>query len=186
MDRIASEIRWHLRSDVTAQAVKEDGMTLTEGFIKDSIYIDFGTEVMYGSDQVYVDYPCRFATVTFELVSTEALAQIADWIRAKEGYAPMHPMEGWTEDNCDQEGWYSFYIGLNGLSCTRLDSCIGFTVANSLSPDNEEMYTIDLTDYEQGLVYDQLDAQCRKYLGKSCAGLLAEAGKELEEENEGN
>ena len=159
-------------------------MTLTEGFVKDSIYIDFGSEVIYGSDQVYVDYPCRFATVTFELMSTEALAQIADRIRAKEGYAPMHPMEGWTEDNCDQEGWYSFYIGLNELACTRLDSYIEFTVVNSLSPDNGELYTIDLNDYEQGLVYDQLDYQCRKYLGKGCADLLAEAKKELEEENE--
>ena len=164
--------------------VKEAVMTLTEGFVKDSLYIDFGTEVMYGSDQVYVDYSCRFATVTFELMATEALVKIADRIRAKEGYAPMHPMEGWTEDNCDQEGWYSFYIGLNDLSCTHLDSCIEFTVVNSLSPDNGELYTIDLNDYEQGLVYDQLDEQCRKYLGKPCAGLLAEAKKELEEENE--
>ena len=159
-------------------------MTLTEGFLKEHMYIDRDAEVLYGSDQAYLDYPIRFPTVTFELMSTEALAQIADRIRAKEGYAPMHPMEGWTEDNCDQEGWYSFYIGLNEFSSTRLDACIEFTVVNSLSPDNEELYTIDLNDYEQGLVYDQLDEQCRKYLGKSCADLLAEAKKELEEENE--
>lgn len=159
-------------------------MTLTEGIVKDSIYIDFGTEVMFGSDQVYVDYPCRFATVAFELMSTEALSMIADQIRAKEGYAPMHPMEGQAEDNCDQEGWYSFRIGLNDLACTRLDACIEFTVENSLSADGGEMYTIDLTDYEQGLVYNQLDCQCREYLGKSCEELLAEARKELEEELE--
>lgn len=166
-------------------------MTLTEGVIKDSIYIDFGAEMIYGSDQVYVDYPCRFATVRFELMSTEALEQIADRIRVKEGYAPMHPVEGWTEDKCDQEGWYSFYIGLNDLTSTRTDACIEFTVENSLSADDGEMYTIDLTDYEQGLVFDQLDTQCRKYLGKSCEELLAESRKELEEEleeekNEGN
>ena len=32
-------------------------MTLTEGFVKDAVFIDFGAEVLYGSDQCYVSYP---------------------------------------------------------------------------------------------------------------------------------
>ena len=35
-------------------------MTLTEGFVRDEIFIDFGSEIMYGDDQCYIDYPCRF------------------------------------------------------------------------------------------------------------------------------
>ena len=38
-------------------------MTLIEGFVKDELFIDFGAEVMYGDDQAYIDYPCRFPTV---------------------------------------------------------------------------------------------------------------------------
>ena len=38
-------------------------MTLTEKFITDAIQLDSGAEVMYGSDQVYDTYPCRFCEV---------------------------------------------------------------------------------------------------------------------------
>ena len=40
-------------------------MTLLEGILKDNIYVDFGTEVLYGTDQVYLDHACHFATVLF-------------------------------------------------------------------------------------------------------------------------
>lgn len=42
-------------------------------------------------------------------------------------------------------------------------------------------YTIDLTEEEQEFMYARLDAQCRKYLGKTCEELLAESHRELEE-----
>ena len=51
---------------------------------------------------------------------------------------------------------------------------------NTESEDNEKKYAIDLTAEEQAAVYKQLDSQCRTYLGKSCEELLAEAGKEME------
>ena len=35
-------------------------MALTENFIRDAIQLDSGAEVMYGSDQIYDTYPCRF------------------------------------------------------------------------------------------------------------------------------
>ena len=38
-------------------------MTLAEGFAKDQVFIDFDAEIMYGDDQCYIDYPCRFPTV---------------------------------------------------------------------------------------------------------------------------
>ena len=40
-------------------------MNLIEGFVKDEIFIDFGADVLYRSDQCNVSFPCRFPTVTF-------------------------------------------------------------------------------------------------------------------------
>ena len=158
-------------------------MTLTEGFIREQIYIDFEAEVNYGSDQVNEFYPVRFPTVDFQLLATNGLSEIADRIRKDMGFAPMHPMDEYTDETCDNEGWYDFYIALNGYSKTKVDSGIEFIVVNSDSPDNEKSYTIDLNESEQEAIYCRLDEQCRKYLEKSCEELLEEARKEMEEIN---
>ena len=158
-------------------------MNLLEGFVHEQIYVDFGAEPIYGSDQANISYPCRFATVNLQLMATNGLALVADRIRKNLGFAPMHPMDEYTEDFCDNDGWYDFYIGLNDYSETKMDNAIEFVVVNSDSLDNEEIYTIDLTEAEQEVLYNRLDEQCRKYLGKSCEDLLAEARKELEEES---
>ena len=63
-----------------------------------------------------------------------------------------------------------------------MDSCIEFVVVNSNSPDDEERYSIELTEEEQCTVIKCLDAQCQKYLGKDCVELLAEAQKQMEED----
>lgn len=158
-------------------------MTLTEGFVKDEVFIDFGCEIMYGSDQAYISYPCRFPTVEFQLMATNGLSQIADRIRKDAGYKPMHPMDEYTDDTCDNEGWYDFYLGLNSFDDGHIDTCIEFCVVNADSEDNEEMYTIDLTKDEQTALYNRLDEQCRQYLGKGCEELLEEARKEMENED---
>lgn len=157
-------------------------MTLIEGFVRDEILIDFGAEIMYGDDQCYIDYPCRYPTVGFQLMATNGLSQIADRIRKDLGFAPMHPLDEYTDENCDNDGWYDFYIGLNGYSDNHMDSCNEFVVVNSDSPDNEEMYSIDLTGDEQAAIFNRLDEQCRKYEGKSCEELLTEARKRMEED----
>lgn len=36
-------------------------MSLIERFLHDELFIDFGSEILYGDDQMYLDYPCRFA-----------------------------------------------------------------------------------------------------------------------------
>ena len=158
-------------------------MTLTEGFAKDQVFIDFDAEVMYGDDQCYIDYPCRFPTVGFQLMATNGLSQIADRIRKDAGFKPMHAMDEYSDDTCDNEGWYDFYIGLNGFADNHMDSCIEFVVVNDDSEDNEELYTIDLTADEQAAIYARMGEQCRKYLGQSCEELLAEAKKRMEEDN---
>lgn len=157
-------------------------MTLTEKFIADTIQLDSVAEVMYGSDQIYDTYPCRFPTVEFQLVATDALVKVADRIRMEKGYLPMHPRDGRT-DEVDNDGWYDFYVGISKLpgdhqQC-QLDSSISFVVVNSDSDDNEDMYTIDLTESEKECMFEILNRQCRRYHGKDCAALLAEAEAEM-------
>ena len=157
-------------------------MTLTEKFIADTIQLDSGAEVMYGSDQIYDTSPCRFPTVEFQLVATDALVKVTDRIRMEKGYLPMHPRDGRT-DEVDNDGWYDFYVGISKLpgdhqQC-QLDSSISFVVVNSDSDDNEDMYNIDLTESEKECVFDILNRQCRRYHGKDCAALLTEAEAEM-------
>lgn len=157
-------------------------MTLTEKFITDAIHLDAGAEVMYGSDQMYDSYPISFPTVEFQLMATDALSEVADRIRIEKGFKPMFPRDGHADD-VDNDGWYDFYIGISKLPGKnqdyRLDSSITFIVVNSDSDDNEDMYTIDLTESEQECIFEILNQQCRKYHGKDCATLLAEAEKEM-------
>ena len=159
-------------------------MTLTEAFVKDEVFIDFGSEVMYGDDQVYDSYPCRFPTVTFQLIATNGLSQIADRIRKDEGFKPMHPMDEFTDDTCDNDGWYDFYLGINGYADDHMDSSLDFVVVNSDSEDNEQLYPIYLTGDERIALYNRLDEQCCKYLDKGCEELLAEARRQMEEDME--
>lgn len=162
-------------------------MTLTENFIRDAIQIDFGAEIIYGSDQICDAYPCRFPTVEFMLKATDALVEVADRIRMEKDYLPTHPRDGRTND-VDNDAWYDFYISLSRLpgenQPCQLDSSITFVVVNSDSDDNETIYSIDLTDDEQRLVFEMLNAQCRKYLNKTCDELLTESKKAMEDDME--
>ena len=83
-------------------------------------------------------------------------------------------------DSCDNDGWYDFFISLNGFNDTRLDNCIEVVVAGSDSVDNEEVYTINLNEAEQKLLYIRFDEQCRKSIGKGCEELLEEAKEIME------
>ena len=157
-------------------------MGMFERVIQDQVFIDFGSEILYGDDQMYLDYPTRFATVSFQLMSTSLLSEIADRIRKDQGFTPLHPLDEYTEEMCDQEAWYDFYIGLNDWDRTKVDTCIDAIVCNSHSMDDGECYTIDLNPDEQTALYNRLDEQCRKYLGKSCEDLLAEARKAMEDD----
>ena len=139
-----------------------------------AIHIDTEADYMSGDDQAYNSYPIRFPTVEFQLVAILGLSQAADAVRKAKGFLPM------LEDGGDTEGWYDFYIGLNGFTDTNLDTSIMFVVVNSDSPDNEDCYTIDLSEAEQRAIYGILDDQCRRYYEKSCAGLLEEARLAME------
>ena len=157
-------------------------MSMLEYVLKDHVFIDLGSEIMFGSDQKYVGYPCRFITIRFQLMSTALLSEIADRIRIVKGYKPMHPMDEYTDETCDQNGWYDFYYGVNDLTEERGDASIEFVVVSDGAEDNEQIYTIDLSREERAAMYNRMDEQCRKYLGKSCEDLLAEDRRRMEED----
>lgn len=154
-------------------------MTLTEAFACNEVFIDFSSEPMYSSNQICINVPIRFPAVTFRLQPSNGLTRIADRIRKEDGFKPMHAMDEFTEDCCDQDGWYEFFVDLNAHTTTHMANCIDFIVVNSDSDDNEKFYEIELSEDEQIAIYNRLDEQCIKYLGKTCDALLAEAGKEL-------
>lgn len=165
---------------------------LSENFINTEIFIDFDSELIYGEDQAYICCPKRFPTVRFQLKPTRGLIQIADGIRHKLGFKPMYLAQGCEGKYCDEcadfldcndidcDGWYDFFISLNGLNESHLDTCIAVVVAGSDSPDNEDMYTIDLSEDEQKMLYKRFDEQCRKNIDKTCEELLKEAEDMME------
>ena len=163
--------------------------TLSEDFINTEIFIDFDSELIYGEDQAYICCPKRFPTVRFQLKPTRGLVEIADGIRHKLGFKPMYPAQGCKSSDCnactdcndiDCDGWYDFFISLNGFNDSHIDTCIAVVVAGSDSPDNEDMYTIDLTEDEQKLLYNRFDEQCMRNIDKTCEELLKEAENMME------
>lgn len=137
-------------------------------------------EPIYGHEQAYVNYPTVYPTVNFELVSTWGLVELADKVRSDAGYKPMSYPQGEPDEFYDLECWYDFYIDLNGYNDTGIDACISFVVVNSDQDDNEQLYTIDLSVYEQIYLYDLINKELNKD-NSSCEIELAEAEKEMNE-----
>ena len=156
-------------------------MSMFERIVEDNIFIDFGSEIIYGSDQTYVSRPERFATVNFQLMGTPLLTSIADRIRKDAGFVPLNPLDEYTDETCDRDGWYEFSIGISDRYEGAVDTSIEAVVCNSSSADEGGSYSIDLSIEEQGYIYSRLDEQCRKYLGKGCSELLREAREAMEE-----
>ena len=160
--------------------------TLSEAFINTEIFIDFESELIYGEDQAYICCPERFPTVRFQLMPTVGLIEIVDRLRHKLGFKPMYPIvgvdNGGCDDcyDCDDDCCYDFFISLNGFTDSHLDTCIAAVVADSDSVDNEDMYTINLTEEEQKMLYKRFDEQCRRSLNKTCEELLKEAEEMME------
>ena len=157
---------------------KRSKPTLSEAFINTEIFIDFESELIYGEDQAYICSPERFPTVRFQLMPTVGLIEIVDRLRHKLGFKPMYPIVGVDNGDCydcDDDCCYDFFISLNGFTDSHLDTCIAAVVADSDSVDNEDMYTIDLTEDEQKMLYKRFDEQCRRSLNKTCEELLKEA-----------
>ena len=154
--------------------------TLIDRFMRENVFIDPHSEIMYDSDQAYVNCPRRFATVGFGIIAGYGLQLLVDRLRKDLGFKPLEPIDDEDYDkDCDQEGEYYFYAGLNDYTDSKVDNCITVIIANSESPDNEELYTIDLSEEEQEALYRRLDEESRILFGKSCEDLLEEARAEM-------
>ena len=149
----------------------------TKSVLNKSVFVS--DEYLLDSDQAYNSYPCRFATVDLMLESSGFLCTLADRIRKNLGFKPLSAMDEYTDETCDQQGWYDFYIGLNDYNESKVDSCITFIVVNCESDDDERLYVIDLSFEEQKAMYLRLDKECRRKYGKSCKNLLEESRKEM-------
>ena len=128
-------------------------MYFFETVAEKAVRINFDAEISYGQEEAYVSYPTVFPTVTFELESTDILCQAADKVN-------------------DEKGEYTFYIGINGYSKSKVDNCIDFT-------DDYDRYSMELTEDEQDMIYEVLNRQLKEKLGKSCDDLLKEAEKQI-------
>lgn len=147
-------------------------MNLLDRLLESYICVDAYNEVLYGSDQIFMSYPCRFATVNIELITTDGLWNVV--VREREERTGL--------DIDELDGYYNFYIGLNDYSETKMDSFLEFVVYESSNSDNEQSYYIDLSDEEQRAMYRVLDKRCKEQYGKGCDELLAEAREAMEED----
>ena len=152
-------------------------MTLTESAFEHCIIADLNADLCFGSDQAFVSFPTRFATVEFLLLDNSVLIRAADEVRARAGFKPSRPLPGYPE--CDPDVLYNFYFSINTYTPTRTQNCIEFSAFNTKSPDAGDMYQIPLTLTEQNAIYNVLDRQCKQELGQGCASLLREAEREM-------
>lgn len=148
-----------------------------------AIWISYDGYWNYGSDQANINYPVRFPTVTIELESTYVLTEIVDAMRVEDGHLPMLYPDGWTAemgyDSFDCDGWYNYYITLNGFTDTMVCNCIEAVVESPNADDNEQSYYIPLSEAEQIAIYHELDRQLKERFNTSCDELLEEARQEM-------
>lgn len=153
-------------------------MNITEMLLRRCIYFN-GEDPLYGNDLVMDGEPKRFATVSLELVSTDVLTSIMDRERYRQGFTPFYPVGILKERDCDLEGWYNFYIGLNGFSDTKMDANLQAVVVSDVAEDNGAVYYIDLTKEEQETMFRILDEQLKDVTGMGCLEHLAESEKHM-------
>ena len=130
-----------------------------------TIILDTYYDLDFGHDQAFVTYPVVFPTVGVTLQSTPDLIDAANKLRI--GLEP-------TDD-------ILFTIGINDFTPSKLDNCISAIVDETDDPDGEVEYHIDLTEEEQVEIFKALDKECREKLGQSCAELLDESRRDMDE-----
>lgn len=149
--------------------------SLIDRFMRENIGLYEDTEPYYDSREID---GVKCATVCFEVCGGYALCQIVDRMRKELGFKPLEPIDDEDYDtDCDQEGEYNFFIELN--EDDGVEPCITAMLINSESPDNEDIYTIALTEEEQEALYRRLDEEAIAVLDMSCDRLLEKACEEL-------
>lgn len=127
-------------------------------------------DIYFNYDQAYNSFPCVFPTIWCPLYSTIGLNSLADKMRKEDGELPFFDESG----EYDDDGWYDFFIDLNGYTGTHVANCI-----YARAYDQEE-YCIDLSEEEQEYVYQVLekDAHIEEWL-EECKQYYADYGVNL-------
>lgn len=144
-------------------------------WVEENIRIDKNTLPEYGSDQMYVNYPKRFAVVTYGLESTDGLVQEAEEARIAEGPDPDLEDEEEVDDSERGAEDYEFELSVADIDGGRTDSSI--TVYDSVS---ESVRSIDMTEAQQAAAYDRLSDQSKEIYGQDCRQLLDESNTYME------
>ena len=141
------------------------------------IWLEEMSNYYFGHDQMFVDSPIVFPTVSFYICDTHNFNSAIDDMRIKAGYKPMFRGD---YGEYDDEGWYDYTIRVSLIDEeVRVDNCIEAIVCNSESDDEEQTYNIDLTETEKVDVLKKLNEECIKYFDMTCKELLMEAKKEM-------
>lgn len=111
--------------------------------------------------------------VTIGLWATIMLSKLADMLRVEKGHLPMFPTDDSVEYDCD--GWYNFYVSLNGLTDTLLDDHIGVIVNSDSAEDDYCEYEIPITVEEQIMIYNEINKELKRWCETSCEELLEQA-----------
>ena len=117
--------------------------------------------VKYGFTQINAVSSVLLPTVTFRLKLTPELEKIAEKV----------------DKTADGTQEYVFYVGINNYSQSKTDNYLMLVVYQE--DGDEALHLIELKDGAKEVLYERLDDQCRKKLGKSCDKLLKEAKKRI-------
>ena len=112
--------------------------------------------------QPWSSSPVLSPTVTFRLKLTPELEKIAEKV----------------DKTADGTQEYVFFVGINSYTKSKTDNCLTLVVYQE--DGDESVYYIELKDGAKEALYERLDEQCRKKLGKSCEKLLKEAKKKID------
>ena len=124
--------------------------------------IDDSEKPVYSSDQMNVNYPQVFATVTFTLKDSLYLRSQAD-------RALQH--QEWSDN-----GDYTLTLGISDINGkATLDNCI-----TAFHHESEDTVLLTFDDKEREYAEMVLAAECQRAYGRSPAELLAESRNELE------
>ncbi len=113
--------------------------------------------IRYGSAQIMSSSPSIYPVVTFRLKLTPELERLAEKI----------------DKSADGTQEYVFYACINSYTKSGTDNHL--TLVVYYEDGDDDLYMIELKEDAKKVLYDRLDEQCRKKLGKSCRELLTEA-----------
>ena len=134
--------------------------TITERLLANAIEV-YPEETIYDTDEN------GNPTVNFELLATDSLWEIAQWMCCEHNLKPF--------DRLGEEGTYNFYIGITRI-CGEI-VLDGYMEITHMPYDGgrETSMHLPIGDDEAGTILEILNMQCEEYDGMDLGQLLDEA-----------